>query len=223
MIIAIDGPAGAGKSTVAKKLADKLKFFYVDTGAMYRALTLKVIRLKIDFADSARIIEIAKQTKIELKRDSDRGEVVLLDGQDVSAEIRDPEVTNSVFHVARMPQIRGIMVFWQRNYGNDTDIVMEGRDIGTVVFPNAGVKFYLDASVMVRAERRFKELREKGKDVDLDRIVSMIIERDEKDKNRSCGPLKQAEDAVYVDTSNLNIDQVVAKLCKAVKNKNEKR
>ncbi len=217
MIIAIDGPAGAGKSTIAKLLAERLEYLYVDTGAMYRAQTLKVLWLKADFEDIPKLVEIAKQTDIKLKKGEDNRTIVLLDGEDVSAAIRKPAVTNAVFHIAAIAEIRNLMVRFQRDYAQNNSIVMEGRDIGTVVFPYAKKKFYLDAKVKVRAKRRKLDLEQKGIDLGLDEIVRQIKERDKRDFTRECGPLKQAEDAIYIDTSSMNITEVVNCLLSHIK------
>ncbi len=209
MIITIDGPAGAGKSTVAKKLAERLDFLYVDTGAMYRALTLKVMRGGVDFSNIPEIVALARKTKIRLQASALGQSLVTLDNEDVSAAIRDPQVTNAVFNIARVPEIREVMVGWQREYGLSNNIVMEGRDIGTVVFPQAEKKFYLDASVEIRARRRYDELKEKKVTITLIEIIQQIKERDYKDKTRDCGPLKMADDALYVDSSELTVEEVV--------------
>jgi len=219
MIIAIDGPAGAGKSTIAKLLAKKLGFLYIDTGAMYRALTLKAVKTNTDLNDIDALLELFKHTEIILKQKNDLGVRVFLDGDDVSLAIRTPELTALVYKVASCRQIRDVMVNLQRKYGQSEDIVMEGRDIGTVVFPNADKKFYLDAVADVRAQRRLKDLYEKGIKADKTQVLNKIIERDNLDKNRSCGPLKQADDAVYIDSSNLNIEEVVELLFGIVKEK----
>jgi len=209
MIITIDGPAGAGKSTVAKKLAERLGFLYVDTGAMYRALTLKAMRGNIDFNNIPALVQLAENTKILLLSSSSGQSVVILDKEDVSAAIRDPQVTNMVFHIARVAQIRDVMARWQRQYGASQDIVMEGRDIGTVIFPNAEKKFYLDASTEIRAQRRFQELLEKKTAITLPEVIKQIEDRDHKDKTRACGPLKVAVDAVYIDSSHRTVDDVI--------------
>lgn len=218
MIVAIDGPAGAGKSTIARLLAEKLEYLYVDTGAMYRAQTLKILRLKADFNDQQKLIDIAMQTDIKLKKSENNQTIVLLDSEDVSAPIRKPEVTNAVFHVAAIAQIRNLMVKFQREYAKNDSIVMEGRDIGTVVFPEAQKKFYLDAKALVRAKRRKLELEEKGIDIQIEELVKQIESRDKRDLNRECGPLKKADDAIYVDTSCMNIQEVVACLLSYMKN-----
>jgi len=218
MIIAIDGPAGAGKSTIARLMAQRLGFLYVDTGAMYRALTLKLLRLGNDFSDKERITEIAGRTNIDLKRGSSGNNLVFLDGNEVTDDIRAPEVTRAVFNIARLPAVRNIMVGLQRKFAETHDIVMEGRDIGTVVFPKAEKKFYLDANSTVRAKRRQIQLEEKGIPTDIEQLKRDIEDRDIKDKTRACGPLKKASDAVYIDTTFLNIEQVVNALMNYLSN-----
>ncbi|MBI4845281.1 MAG: (d)CMP kinase [Candidatus Omnitrophica bacterium] len=218
MIVAIDGPAGAGKSTVAKLLAEKLRFLYIDTGAMYRALTLKAIETGVSFSDINGLILLAQSTQLRLEKANINSEtIILLDGRNVSEEIRLPEVTNSVFHLAGISQVRKLMVHWQREYGVGNDIVMEGRDIGTVVFPEAEKKVYLDASVNIRAKRRYEELKVKNMDINMDDLIVQIKDRDYKDKSRFCGPLKMAQDAFYLDSSVLCIEEVVNRIFAYVK------
>ncbi|MCM8813017.1 MAG: (d)CMP kinase [Candidatus Omnitrophica bacterium] len=209
MIIAVDGPAGAGKSTIARLLAAALGFLYVDTGAMYRAFTLKALRERVDFSDVPALAVLARRTAISLCPSGAGDLKVLLDGSDVSAQIRTPELTNAVFNVAQLPEIRAIMVEWQREYGKRQSLVMEGRDIGTVVFPQAEVKIYLDASAQIRARRRVAQLAAKGIGVDEAQTVREIEARDEKDFTRAVGPLRRAADAFYLDSSSLTIPQVV--------------
>ncbi|MCC6758140.1 MAG: (d)CMP kinase [Candidatus Omnitrophica bacterium] len=206
IVIAIDGPAGAGKSTVAKALAQKLGISYLDTGAMYRALTLKAMRAKVNLEDGAQLAQLAQRTKIEFKP-TGQGLNILLDGEDVSEDIRSPEVTNNTFYSARAPEVREIMVKWQREIGQKQSVVAEGRDIGTVVFPNATKKFYLDANFEERAQRRVKELREKGKNVDEKELQKELGDRDQKDFSRKVGPLKKADDAIVIDSSGNTVDQ----------------
>lgn len=215
-IVTIDGPAGAGKSTVAKRLAERLNLAYLDTGAMYRALTLKAIRQNVNLEDEAALVILARQTKIDLENHTTSVKV-LLDGEDVSEDIRTLEVTNKTFYVARAPRVRGIMVEWQRVIGGRRGVVVEGRDAGTVVFPQATNKFYLDAKVEERSRRRIDELREKGKEVDAHQLTVELKERDNKDLTRSVGPLKKADDAVFIDSTHLGIDEVVEEMMKHIK------
>ena len=209
MIIAVDGPAGAGKSTVAKLLAQKLGFLYIDTGAMYRALTLKIIDSGILTNDTTRIIEVACNTSIDLINNPDSTLKVLLDGKDVSKEIREPRITKYVSDIAKIKEVRDIMVGLQRRLGNMSDSVLDGRDIGTVVFPDAHRKFYIDANFKVRALRRYKELNEAGQNVSLEDIEKDVLNRDTIDSTREVGPLKKAKDATYIDTTNMTIQEVV--------------
>lgn len=215
-IITIDGPAGAGKSTVAKRLAAKLGLSYLDTGAMYRALTLKAIRQDVNLDDEDALVQLARRTTIDLENN---GSIikVFLDDEDVSEAIRTIEVTNKTFYVARAPRVREIMVEWQRAMGERKGVVVEGRDIGTVVFPKATKKFYLDADVDERSRRRIEELREKGNDVDADKLTAELKERDHKDKTRDAGPLKKADDAIFIDSTHLSIDEVVDVMLKHIK------
>ena len=216
--ITIDGPAGAGKSTVAKELARRLGVFYLDTGAMYRALTLKAIRSGMNLEDSSGLIDLARATKIRLENHHS-GTKVLLDGEDVSDAIRSPEVTNKTFYIARIGGVREVMVGMQREIGARESIVIEGRDGGTVVFPSASHKFYLDADFDVRAERRIKELRGKGKPIDAVSIKTELKDRDHKDFTRPIGPLKVASDAVVIDTTLLTVSTTVDEILKHIKNK----
>ncbi|MFH1856722.1 MAG: (d)CMP kinase [Candidatus Omnitrophota bacterium] len=219
-IVAIDGPAGAGKSTIARLVAERLNFIYVDTGAMYRALTLKAIRENVDLTDSTRLRTLMDKTNIDLQSSHGKNSLrVLLDNEEVTAEIRLPEITNKVFYIAQDASVRKKMVELQRRLAQKyKKAVLEGRDIGTVVFPKADVKIFLDAQVRERANRRFKELSEKGINVVLEEIEQDIIERDRKDKTREIGPLKQACDAVYVDSTNFSIEETVEKVTQIIKN-----
>ncbi|HSA32034.1 MAG TPA: (d)CMP kinase [Candidatus Omnitrophota bacterium] len=215
-VVAIDGPAGAGKSTVAKRLAVRLNFSYLDTGAMYRSVTLKAMRQGVPLDNEDALAHMAKNTRLDLRGNPQSGLKVFLDGEDVSDEIRTPEVTNQTFYIARAPKVRAVMVELQRAIGSGTDVVIEGRDIGTVVFPEARFKFYLDASVEERAERRFKEFREKGKEIALAQVIEDVRKRDETDFNRSVGPLRKAEDAVVIDSTRMSIDEVVEAMARHV-------
>ncbi|HNX81830.1 MAG TPA: (d)CMP kinase [Candidatus Omnitrophota bacterium] len=211
MIIAIDGPAGAGKSTIAKIVAQKLGFLYIDTGAMYRALTLKAIESKIDITDTAKIIAMARSTQVSLENDA-KSLRVLLDGIDVSEAIRETRVTRYVSDVAKIKEVREILVQLQRKLGSQRNALLDGRDIGTVVFPQAELKFYLDANFKERAKRRFNELKALGKEVTLEDIEHDVQNRDTIDSTREHAPLKKADDAISIDTTPLSIEQVVEKL-----------
>lgn len=216
LVIAIDGPAGSGKSTVSKSIARKLGLLYIDTGAMYRALTLKAVRKGIDLEDENALTDIAGSVKIDLSQEGDTLKVYL-DGEDVSALIRTPELTNKVKYIARVAGVRKEMVRLQRSIGKASGAVLEGRDIGTVVFPDADYKFYLDADKDQRAERRYKELVALGQDVTLDDIKRDVVTRDESDMTRSVGALKKAPDAILIDTTSLSVEGVVKKLMSYIK------
>jgi len=208
-IIAIDGPAGSGKSTVARRLAKRLKFTYIDTGAMYRAVTLKALEERCNFKSRSSLIKVAQAAKIILRPKPDGTLKVFLDGKDVSRAIRSIRVTNSISELAKIPGVRKCMVRLQRKMGKGKRVVLEGRDIGTVVFPRAEGKFYLDATARERAIRRHKELKAKDIRVSLKAIEKDIRVRDKKDKTRKAGPLKIAKDAVVIDTTNLSVNEVV--------------
>lgn len=207
-IIAIDGPAGAGKSTIARAVASALGATYIDTGAMYRAVALKAIRAGADLGDEAALTRLAEGVSIELGA----GGLVLLDGEDVSALIRTPEIAQAASKASALAGVRRAMVAMQRRMAESRSVVMEGRDIGTVVFPDAQVKIYLDASPGVRAMRRVLEMRQKGMDADPAQVEAEIRERDHRDSNRAEAPLTQAPGAVYMDTSPMGVDEVVAAL-----------
>jgi len=209
MIIAIDGPAGAGKSTVARIIAKELGFLYIDTGAMYRALTLKALERKIDVNDTAALIEMARSTNMDLINNPYSSLKILLDGRDVSGAIRQPSITRLVSDIAKIKGIREVMLELQRRLGRIRDSVLDGRDIGTVVFPGADKKFYIDAEFRERVRRRYKELRELGQDVTLEDIEKDLRNRDNIDSTRKFAPLKKALDAVYIDTTDMTIEEVV--------------
>jgi len=211
MIVAVDGPAGAGKSTVSKLLAKKIGFLYIDTGAMYRALTLKTINTSCAIQDEKSIIGIAENTKIELKN-VDAELKVYLDGEDVSLEIRQPKVTKFVSDIAKIKKVREVMFKLQRSLGESQDSVLDGRDIGTVVFPDADLKFYLDANFNERVNRRYKELSGLKQDITPEGVSKDLNNRDTIDSTRSYAPLKRAADAIYIDTTNMSIDQVVQEM-----------
>lgn len=222
VVVTIDGPAGAGKSTVAKRIAQRLDYYYLDTGAMYRALTLKAMRKKVDLEDESVLVALAKKTSIDFAGKASQGLRIMLDQEDVSEAIRTPEVTNNTFYIARAPRVRAVMVELQRKIGAKQNIVVEGRDVGTVVFPKAQFKFYLDANFVERAQRRIKELEEKGKKVDHEELKKELQERDQKDFTRSTGPLKKAEDAIIIDSTFLSVDQTAEKLLEYIQ-KNPKK
>jgi len=216
IVVAIDGPAGAGKSTIAKEVAKRLGYTYLDTGAMYRSLTLKALNQGINLESEADLVALAKKTTIDLIVDQGHQLKVLLDGEDVTEAIRTSEVTNNTFFIARAPDVRAIMVERQREIGALSNIVAEGRDIGTVVFPQAKKKFYLDANFEERAQRRFRELKEKKKQVEQKEIQDDLQERDQKDFTRKVGPLKIADDAIIIDSTNMSIEDVVSKVIEIV-------
>lgn len=216
MNIAIDGPAGAGKSSIAKRVAKELSYVYVDTGAMYRTIALYFIQKGIDLEDESAVSAGCDAIDIVLQY-QDGAQIVLLNGEDVSTAIRQEEVGAGASKVARYGEVRSKLVGMQRKMAETTDLIMDGRDIGTVVLPNADAKIYLTASSIVRAKRRFLELQEKGVDCDLNQIEQDIIARDEQDMNREISPLRQAEDAILVDSSDMSIDEVVETIKKIVK------
>lgn len=204
LIIAIDGPSGSGKSTTARLLARRLDYLYIDTGAMYRAVTLKVLRQALNPEDGDAVAEIAEGCDIRLEAAGD-GLRVLLDGEDVSDEIRTPEVTRHVSVVSEVPHVREVLVEAQRVMGEEGGVVLEGRDIGTVVFPRADLKIFMEAELRIRAKRRGAELAERGIEVSAEDVAGDMLRRDEHDSGRPHSPLRRAEDAVVVDTSNLTI------------------
>ena len=221
MIVAIDGPSGAGKSTLAKRVAKELRFTYLDTGAIYRALALKILRRRVDLNDTAALSAIVQDSDIDL-RGRDGQLQVILDGQDVSALIRTPEVSQMASKASAIPLVRYRLLDLQRELGRRGNVVAEGRDIGTVVFPDAQVKIYLDASIEERARRRFHELRAAGREASLAETISEMKERDKRDSERDIAPLRKAEDAFAVDSSGLTVDGVAEKVLQLVKSESSK-
>lgn len=209
--IAIDGPAGAGKSTIAKKVAKELSYIYVDTGAMYRAMALFFLREGIAPEDEAAISQACDKINVTLSNEHGEQQV-FLNGENVNGLIRTEEVGAMASHTSIYSKVREKLTQLQREMANTTDLIMDGRDIGTCVLPNAQVKIYLTASVETRGKRRFLELQEKGEDCELEKICEDIKKRDEQDMNREISPLKQAEDAVLIDSSFLTIEEVVEKI-----------
>ncbi len=218
--IAIDGPAGAGKSTIAKKVAKELGFIYVDTGAMYRAMALFFIRQNVRPEEKEKVETLCQQAKITICY-KDGQQLVLLNGEDVTGLIRQEEVGNMASATSAIPQVRAQLLSLQRDLANSENVVMDGRDIGTVVLPDAQVKIYLTASAKVRAARRCLELTQRGEAADEAVIEAQIIERDQRDMNREISPLRQAQDAVLVDSSEMNIEEVVEKILEIYRQKAE--
>ncbi|MBI3753670.1 MAG: (d)CMP kinase [Deltaproteobacteria bacterium] len=217
-VIAIDGPAGSGKSTLAKLLAKELGFAYIDTGAMYRAVALKAHEQKIDSDDENALKDLCSTINLYFEAKANANKI-FIDGNDYSEKIRTPFVSRLSSKVSSQKAVRDAMVRLQRLLAAKGSVIMEGRDIGTVVFPDADVKFYIDASPEVRGRRRYAELKEKGENVSLDTIIAEEKVRDQRDSTREHAPLKKADDAVCIDTSNMELQDVLAKMLKIVKEK----
>lgn len=213
--IAIDGPAGAGKSTIAKMAAKKLDFIYVDTGAMYRAMALYFLRREIDAKDEKKIAEACEHINVTIAYQEGEQQV-LLNGENVNAIIRTEEVSMMTSNTSKYPAVREKLLYLQRELAAANNVIMDGRDIGTCVLPDAELKIYLTASASERAKRRYLEQKERGVESDLAQIERDIIARDEQDMNREIAPLKQAEDAIYLDTSDMTIEEVVTKIVSLV-------
>ena len=216
VVVAIDGPAGAGKSTIARRVAGKLGFVYIDSGAMYRAVALAALRSGADLSDAERLEQLSRAARIEFEPGGAR---VLLDGEDVSAAIRAPEISPAASKVSVFSGVRRALVEKQREMAAAVSVVMEGRDIGSVVFPDAQVKIYLDADPRVRAARRVSEMQEKGQTLDAAEVEREIRERDRRDSTRADSPLLRAPDAVYVDTTALGPDEVERVILEIVRNR----
>lgn len=206
IIIAIDGPVGSGKSTLARRVAALMSYIYIDTGAMYRALALKALRQRIPFERTDALEALARETRIDLRAEGER-QMVILDDEDVTAEIRTAEVAQSASKIAVISGVRHVLVAEQRRAGEGGGVVMEGRDIGSVVFPDAGLKIFLTASPEVRAQRRWREHQQKGDPIDLARTLDEIHERDRRDLERATSPLVRAPDAVVVDSTAMEAEE----------------
>jgi cytidylate kinase len=217
--IAIDGPAGAGKSTIAKRVAEKLGLIYVDTGAMFRAIALYMTEKCVKSNETYKVKEELNNIRLDIVYENGEQQIILND-ENVSRLIRNPEISKAASSFAQVPEVRERLLILQRELADKRPVVMDGRDIGTKVLPSASVKIFLTADVKVRAERRYKELTEKGEKVNLEDIMSDIKSRDEQDMNRKVSPLVQAGDAVLVDTSSLSIDEVVDAIIKIACDKN---
>ncbi|MCR5201997.1 MAG: (d)CMP kinase [Lachnospiraceae bacterium] len=210
--IAVDGPAGAGKSTIAKNVAKKIDYIYVDTGAMYRAIALYLIRQGVDTNDEEKVSAAIKDIEVSLDY-KDHEQIVLLNGENVNAFIRTPEVSKTTSLISKYGDVRTKLLDLQRNMAAKKNVIMDGRDIGTAVLPDAFLKVFLTASSEARAMRRYKELTEKGEDVNFDDIKRDVEARDYQDSHREIAPLKQAEDAVLVDSSDMGIEEVTDAIC----------
>jgi cytidylate kinase len=214
MVIAIDGPAGSGKSTTAKNVAEKLGFIHINTGAMYRGISLKCIQEDVNMEDAAQLNHLLTHTKFEFAAEGESA--LLMDGVDISAEITSVEVTDFVSQVSAISEVREKLVQYQRKMAEGLNVVLEGRDIGTVVFPNADHKFFLVADIHERARRRKKEMEAKGEVVSLEELTEEMLERDRKDSTRKHSPLKKAEDAVEIDTTGISIEEQVNRIVEIV-------
>jgi len=217
--VAIDGPVAAGKSTIARLVARELGLTYIDSGAMYRALAWAVRRDDIQLEDHSRLLNLLQQIEIELHPRPDGHNEIVVDGRDVTADIRSPEISQLASRLSAIPAVRRCLVALQRGMARSGKVVMEGRDIQTVVIPNAEVKIFLTAPVEERAQRRWKELTDRGHNADYDHVLSELKTRDERDATREDSPLRAAPDAVHVDTGGLTIDQVVDRVIQVVRDR----
>lgn len=214
--VAIDGPSGAGKSSVAKKCAELFGFVYVDTGAIYRTIGLAAFNRGIDTKDSTAVISLLPELSIDLRYNENGEQRMFLSGVDVSGEIRRPEISMCASNVSAIAEVRDYLTDMQRNMAKKYDVIMDGRDIGTVILPDADVKVFLTASADARADRRYKELINKGSKVSYQEVLNDMKRRDEQDINRAAAPLKAAEDAVYLDTSSMSFDDSVKDVCRLI-------
>ena len=217
-IVGIDGPAGSGKGTVTKQVANRLGLINIDTGSTYRCVALETINQGVRLEEKDKIIEIAKTIKVDIQA-LPEGDKIFLNGKEVTKEIRSKEVTEIVSQISSIKEVRFEMVNLQRRLAEGKDVIMEGRDICTYVFPNADVKIYLDASIEERAKRRYKEMQEKNINMSYEEVEENIRKRDENDKAKEIGALKKAEDSIVVDTTSLTIEQVVEEIIEIINNK----
>lgn len=217
--IAIDGPSGAGKSTISRKAAEKFGFIYVDTGAIYRTIGLATKIRGVSLDDTAAVIELLPTLEIELKYNDAGEQHMYLDGNDVSRDIRLPEVSMLASKVSAIPAVREFLVDMQRGMAEKYDVIMDGRDIGTVILPNADLKIFLTADVRDRAHRRYEELRAKGMEKPFDEVLAEMEQRDEQDTKRAAAPLKAAEDAVLLDTSGNTLEESIDEVCRLISEK----
>ena len=211
MIIAIDGPAGAGKSTISNEIARRQGFQLVDTGAMYRTVAFEAARRDVDLGDADAVAKVARSLDFEFRFEEGEN-VTYCDGRPLRQEIRTAQVSHDASIVSAHPKVRDVLVELQQQVGRERDSVLEGRDIGTVVFPDADVKLYITASAKVRAQRRVEQMRDQGLEADFDEVYNEIVDRDRRDSERDVAPLRQAEDAVRIDTSAMGIDEVLARV-----------
>ncbi len=215
--IALDGPAGAGKSSIAKRAAKALDYIYVDTGALYRTIGLAATRSNVEPKPSKEVNELLSEIKVDLTFNDKGEQIVLLNGEDVSGEIRTPEASMTASKISAVPSVREYLLDLQRNMAKAHNVIMDGRDIGTVVLPDAQIKIFLTASPEARAKRRYKELCEKGMNVKYEDVLSDVIQRDYNDTHRDVAPLKPAEDSITVDTTELDFEQSVDKIISVIK------
>jgi cytidylate kinase len=219
MIVAIDGPAGAGKSTIARLVAERLDYQLIDTGAIYRTVAWRALEENLDLDEADDVADLAASLRFDFRREGGGENVLICDGRPMSDEIRAPHVSLASSQISSYPAVRRALLDIQRDLGRRASSVLEGRDIGTVVFPDARVKIFLTASDDIRANRRLEQMKERGEDADLADVLAEIVERDRRDSERDIAPLKQADDAVAVDTSELDVDEVVEKILEIVESK----
>jgi cytidylate kinase len=220
-VVTVDGPAGSGKSTIGRLLAQRLSYVYLDTGALYRAMALKIRMASLSPDNREKIAALCRYTTIAL-RERDGATRIVLDGEDVTELIRTPEISMLASTISALPEVRGALLFVQRDSARDGGVVAEGRDMGTVVFPGADVKFFLTASAGERSRRRWLELRERGHEVSLEEVLRDVVQRDRQDSEREIAPLRPSDDGVLVDSTGKTIDEVVEEMLGAVRRKSSK-